>query len=140
MTTFQQAWTVLASELTTHPWEYTDPDGTTLTVIPEGLVQGPGDGGIVLRITADHHEAAEITVTTTDMPHVIASIAADAEVAHRLPLATLTVTPQGPGAGVRLAIREFDGAAVQINLPADIRRHLSPALTRASDVAQGWEM
>ena len=139
MTSFEQAWAVVTAELTPRPWDFTDPAGTILTVVPEGLVQDRGHGGVVLRITEDHHRAAEVTVTTAEVPVLIRALTGGHRPSwHDFILATLDVFPQADGS-LRLTVDEYDGTTARITLPCPVRRHLAAALDRAADVARGWE-
>ncbi|MEY9842496.1 hypothetical protein [Streptacidiphilus sp. EB103A] len=138
MTTFRQAWNTVVAELTAQPWDFTDADGTTVTVIPEGLPQGPGEGAVVLRITENHHRAAEAYVTTAQMPDLVASLHADAPAELPGVLATVTTGP-GPDGGLVLGVEQYDGVTARAVLPSPVRSHLAAALARAADVARGWE-
>ncbi|MDT0381408.1 hypothetical protein RM572_21860 [Streptomyces sp. DSM 42041] len=68
---FKQALSNVIAELTPQPWDYTTPDGVTLTVIPAGLREDPGQATVYVRVTSDKTHAAEASITTTDLPTLI---------------------------------------------------------------------
>jgi hypothetical protein len=144
---FRQAWTTVIAELTPQPWDYTTPDGTTLTVIPRGWHADPGEAEVLIRITVDKALAAQIDITTTDMPQLLAAIeAGDAWEFAPLMSDFIAVAP-ADGGGLVLTVTEVsypDGARpvltpATIALPEAQRLPLVSALRRATDVARGWE-
>ena len=152
MTNFDYALNQVIAELTPQPWDYTTPDGTTLTVIPAGLREDHGSAEVYVRITIDKAHAAQATVTTTDLPALIAALEQlltgtwgliqhwpDGTV-QRWSDTTLTLTPGT--AGFVVAVTEDTGFGVldaSITLPEVQRLPLASALRRALDVARGWE-
>jgi len=156
MTTYQQAIRSLIADLTPQPWDYTDSDGTTLTVIPASLTEDPGAAEVNLRVTRDKTHAAQAAITTTDLPALITALSdpltAPWEHEPHYPDGTpkgrvgtwlgdqygLTLTPAEDG--FTLTAIEDDGmVAASVTLPPEQRLPLASALRRALDVAHGWE-
>ncbi|MFD9276900.1 hypothetical protein ACFWD7_06355 [Streptomyces mirabilis] len=155
---FRDAITIVTAELTPQPWDYTTPDGTTLTVIPAGLREDPGAAEVYLRVTRDKTHAAQAAITTTDLPALITAldepITEPWEHHPHYPDGTekgrigewlgdhhgLTLGPID-GGFVLTAMEEADHgiAAASIVLPEAQRLPLASALRRALDVARGWE-
>ena len=155
---FRDAFNIVTSELTTQPWDYTTPDGATLTVIPAGLREDPGRAEVYLRVTRDKTHAAQAAITTTDLPALIhalnAPIASHWEHEPHYPdgqpkgrvgtwcgdLYGLTLNPMQGGFSLT-AIEETDGGVVaaSVRVPEEQRLPLASALSRALDVARGWE-
>jgi hypothetical protein len=144
---FHQALNTVIAELTPQPWEYTTPDGTTLTVIPRCFGSDIGEEEVMIRVTVDKTLAAECDTTTADMPTLLAAIESGEERevdAGWRDFITLTPTTDG---SFTLTVTEvtypdlgrphFKPAA--ICLPAAQRLPLVSALRRATDVAQAWE-
>lgn len=136
----------LLAELTPQPWDYTTPDGVTLTVIPAGLREGPGAAEVYVRITVDKTRAAQAAITTADLPPLITAIEANTDFTHEPFMGTDTLRfITSPGAPVLLVTEDDhrDGAwhteRVAVSLPEAQRLPLASALRRALDVAVGWE-
>jgi hypothetical protein len=143
---FQDALNTALAELTPQPWDYTTPDGVTLTVIPAGLREAPGQAEVYVRITVDKTRAAEAAITTTDLPAIIDAIEANESVEHEPRWGTDSLRVIPTPAGPVLLVTEDDhrdGAwhteSATINLPEAQRMPLASALRRALDVARGWE-
>jgi hypothetical protein len=143
---FRDALNIVTAELTPQPWDYTAPDGTTLTVIPRGWPEGPGDAEVLIRVTESHTLAAQIAITTASMPELLAALDAQTALEYT-PLNSdfITLTPSA-GGDVSLEVVEINyvaGDSVEtsaaIRVPAGQRLPLASALRRALDVARGWE-
>lgn len=145
MRDFRDAIAHVIADLTPQPWDYTTPDGATLTVIPEGLPSDVGYAEVTIRVTVDKHTAAEINLMTVALPGVIAALetSADGEF-FTVTDDALTLTPTDAG-GVTTTVRErrysanVPDATAVIHLPATQRMPFASALRRALDVARGWE-
>lgn len=156
---FRNAWNTVRAELTPQPWDYTTPDGVTLTVIPAGLPHAePGTAEVYLRVTRDKTHAAEAAITTTDLPALITALSVPVtehwEHEPHYPDGTpkgrigtwlgdtygLALNPMEGGFSLT-AIEETDAGVVaaSIVLPEAQRLPLASALRRAMDVARGWE-
>lgn len=156
---FRDAFNIVRAELTPQPWDYTAPDGATLTVIPAGLPHAePGTAEVYLRVTRDKTHAAEAAITTTDLPHLIAALGEPVtehwEHQPHYPDGTekgrigtwlgdtygLALNPMQGGFSLT-AIEETDAGVVAASLtvPEAQRLPLASALRRAMDVARGWE-
>lgn len=157
MNDFRQAINTVIAELTPQPWEYTTPDGTTLTVIPAGLREEPGCAEVNIRVTTPDvtglaefgittnrtRGAAQIGITTTALPALIRALDQSASwegVTLGMDAVAVTIT----GDGVHLAVTEVHYGprreeTATIFLPAAQRQPLASALRRAGDVASGWE-
>lgn len=156
---FRHAWNTVIAELTPQPWDYTTPDGTTLTVIPACLPHAePGTAEVHLRVTRDKAHAAQAAITTTDLPALIAALAEPVtghwEHEPHYPDGTpkgrigtwlgddygLTLNPVHSGFDLT-AIEDTDAGVVAATLtvPEEQRLPLASALRRAMDVARGWE-
>lgn len=149
MTTFRNAYDHLTAEVTPRPWEYTTPDGTTLTVIPAGLAADRGCAEVMVRITAGRMLAVEAGITTADLPGLVGALDLRRAWEHTTLVGDMVDTaPQSDG-GVLLTVTKLDwpdGTAASrrettaaIRLPAKQRSPLASALRRAGDVAEGWE-
>lgn len=146
---FRTALDTITAELTPQPWEYTTPDGVTLTVIPAGLRADAGMAEVYVRITASKKVAAEYAVTTTDLPAVVAALAepvtAEWQLAPHWPDGTakwftdgaLSLEPST--GGFTLIVTDEDCLSAAVRLPDEQRMPLASALRRAGDVARGWE-
>lgn len=155
---FQDALSTVIAELTPQPWDYTTLDATTLRVIPAGLRENPGCAEVLLRIGGplvtglyefgitgpDTRGAAEVGVTTTDLPPLIAALEGCAgweqaegwgDPTRIVVTSTLHVTvTEGHHDGDQwIAVTE------SVQLPEQQRLPLASALQRALDVARGWE-
>ncbi|MFE0808164.1 hypothetical protein ACFW34_11860 [Streptomyces sp. NPDC058848] len=146
---FRTALDTVTAELTPQPWEYTTPDGVTLTVIPAGLRAEAGMAEVYVRITASKTVAAEYPVTTTDLPALIGALG-------RPVTAEWTLVPRWPDGhrryftdgglslapadgGLTVIVTDEDELSAAVRLPERERMPLVSALRRALDVAQGWE-
>ncbi|MFD5002169.1 hypothetical protein ACFWMV_04605 [Streptomyces mutabilis] len=146
---FRSALDTVTAELTPHPWEYTTPDGVTLTVIPAGLRADAGMAEVYVRITASKTVAAEYAVTTTDLPALIGAlgrpVTAEWTLAPRWPDGTHRYFTDGGLAlapadgGLSVVVTDEDDLSAAVRLPDEQRQPLASALRRALDVAQGWE-
>ena len=155
---FRDAFNIVIADLTPQPWDYTTPDGATLTVTPSGIRHDPGCAEVIIRVTADKSHAAEALITTTDLPALITAlrepITGSWEHAAHWPDGTpkgrigtwlgddygLTLTPAE--GGFVLAMAEDTGESIvtaAITLPEAQRLPLASALRRALDVARSWE-
>lgn len=140
---FRQALNIVGAELTPQPWDFTDTTGTTLTVIPAGMPADPGEAEVMIRITADKTTAAEVGVTTADMPGLIEALDTRSQWEHvTVTSDTLTVIPDGEH--LLLTVTEMHYGPVRevaaaIRIPAAQRLPLASALRRGLDVARGWE-
>lgn len=155
---FRDAINIVIAELTPQPWDFTTPDATTLRVIPAGLGEDPGQAEVLLRISGplvtglyefgitgpDTRGAAEVGVTTTDLPSLIAALEGRAgweqaeswgDPTRIVVTSTLHVTvTEGHHDGDQwIAVTE------SVQLPEEQRMPLASALRRALDVARGWE-
>lgn len=143
---FHQAINTVNAELTPQPWDYTTPDGTTLTVIPACLREAPGYAEVMVRVTVDKTTAAEVGVTTTYMVSLLHALETSTGWEHDTPVgAQLDVTP-GEHGDMVLLVTETDyetqgypTTAVTVRIPEAQRLPLASALRRATDVARGWE-
>jgi hypothetical protein len=146
MADFTDALNAVIAELTPQPWDYTTPDGITLTVIPVGLKEALGEAEVTIRVTEDKTTAAGVDVTTTDLPDIIAALTEQ----RRGQVSTLldgSVIARPDGDGVLLSVNEsaWDDEGRQshtttnIRLPGEQRLPLASALARALDVARAWE-
>ena len=155
---FRDALNIVTAELTPQSWDYTSPDGTTLTVIPAGLREDAGRAEVYLRVTRDKTHAAVAAITTTDLPNLIAALGApvtshwehephypDGQPKGRVgtwlgDLYGLALNPMQDGFSLT-AIEETDTGVVaaSVLVPEGQRLPLASALRRALDVARGWE-
>jgi hypothetical protein len=156
---FRDAVNIVTAEITPQPWDYTAPDGTTLTVIPRGWPADPGDAEVLIRITAPNASGltsfntttvhtrgvAQFSLTTTRLPALIDALRQrtgwedDGEVDD-----DLTMVPDATGVTVTVVEAHRDGKArvtvtESVHLPEVQRLPLTSALSRALDVARGWE-
>lgn len=155
---FNDAFNIVIAELTPQPWDYTTPDGATLTVIPAGLREDAGRAEVYLRVTRDKTHAAEAAITTTDLPALIDALSAPvtehwehephwADGTPKGRIGTwlgdfygLTLNPMQDGFSLTAVEETDDGVvAASITLPEAQRLPLTSALRRAMDVARGWE-
>lgn len=146
MPDFTNALNAVIAELTPQPWDYATPEGVTLTVIPVGLKQDPGEAEVTIRVTEDKTTAAGVDVTTTDLPDLIAALSEQ----RRGQISTLlngSVIVRPDGDGVLLSVNEAtwddqgheSHTTTTIHLPGGQRMPLASALARALDVARAWE-
>lgn len=155
---FNDALNIVIAELTPQPWDYTAPDGATLTVIPAGLRENPGQAEVYLRVTRDTTHTTQAAITTTDLPALIAALDAPVTGHWEHESHYPDGTPKGRigtwlGDGYGLALNPMQGGfsltaiedtdagvvAASITLPEAQRLPLASALRRAMDVARGWE-
>jgi hypothetical protein len=156
---FNTALNIVLAELTPQPWDYTTADATTLRVIPAGLREDAGRAEILIRITRadatglysygitgpDSRSVAEIGITTTVLPALIQALHDRQTWEGTSPTDdTLTVTPDATGVVVQVTeVHYADGGkreeTVSTVLPEAQRLPLASALSRAMDVARGWE-
>lgn len=155
---FRDALNTVTAELTPQPWDYTTPDGATLTVIPAGLRDDRGAAEVYVRVTRDKTHAAQAAITTTDLPALIAILGEPVtahwehephwpdgqrkgRVGQRLgDLSGLALNPMQDGFALT-AIEDTDGGVVAATavVPEEQRLPLASALRRALDVARTWE-
>lgn len=155
---FQDAVRNVTADLTPQPWEYTNDDNRTLTVIPAGLPSDPGCAEVYIRITISKTTASEAAITTTDLPALIGKLSEPivegwAHLPH-WPDGTpkgrigtwcgddygLTLAPVGEG--FRVIVAEDTGDKIELAaaiLPEAQRMPFASALARALDVARSWE-
>lgn len=147
---FRTAFNQVIAELTPQPWDYTTHDGTRLRVIPEGLRQDPGDGVVLVQICEAAHvqvtpDGPEYSMRTVDVPGLIAALTGRTEWTTSDWGDVLAVRPEGDG--MRLAYTVYNRDATgqpadvdrTIHIPEAQRLPLASALSRALDVARGWE-
>jgi hypothetical protein len=145
MTDFRHAMTTVLAELTPQPWEYTDESGATLTVIPAGLRADAGAAEVLIRATADKTTAAELGITTADMPDLIDALDTETDWSHQTTLNDWLTLAHATDGAVALTVDEYDWSPlgddteITVHLPAAQRLPLVSALRRALDVARGWE-
>jgi hypothetical protein len=147
---FRDALSIVIAELTPQPWDWTDPDGTRIRVIPEGLRQDPGDGVVEIQICEAAHvqvtpDGPEYPMRSVDVPGLIAALTGRTEWTTSDWGDLLAVRPEGDG--MRLAYTVYDRDTT--GQPADVDRTilvpeaqrlpLASALQRALDVAHSWE-
>jgi hypothetical protein len=141
---FRRTLDAVIAETTPQPWDYTTPNGTTLTVIPAGLREDKGNAEVIIRITADKATAAEVGVTTQHMTAVLRAVDASAPLEHVTWLGdVLAITPiEGGRLSLLVSEVQYDPrgeVTAAIILPAEQRLPFASALRRATDVARGWE-
>lgn len=147
---FRDALDTVLAMITPQPWDYTAPDGTTLTVIPDGTPAYAGDAEVFVRITADKALAAQIDIPSRDMPELITALRTGEEWEYKtfLDAQIAVATDPGDASGWVVTVSEhvYDDATGQghdvpatIRLPDEQRLPLASALARALDVAHGWE-
>jgi hypothetical protein len=141
---FRDAWNTVTAELTPRPWEYTDPAGTTLTVIPAGLREERGYAEVMIRVTASRTQAAEVGITTTYMVSLLHALDTYTAWEHATALDDeLTVGPAEVGMVLTVTDVRYDSAVreftASIRIPEAQVQPLASALRRAADVARGWE-
>jgi len=148
---FRHALNITIAELTPQPWDYSTPDRTRLRVIPEGLRQGPGDGAVLIQICPSAHvqvtpDGPEFSVRTADMPGLINALIDRREWTTEDGWSdVLTVRPEGDGMRLAYTVwaRDTTGQPADVDrtvlLPEEQRLPLASALSRATDVAVGWE-
>ena len=149
MPDFRHAFNTFNAELTNQPWDYTT-DGRTLTVIPAGLPHAePGQAEIMIRITESHTRAAEAGITTSSMPGLLTALSGHTAWSHTTSLDDrIALAPVAAG-GVVLMVVEVNYTSsdpasryetiATVRLPGEQRTPLAAALSRAADVARGWE-
>jgi hypothetical protein len=153
---FRKAFHQNIAELTPQPWDWTTPDGATLTVIPAGLRETAGYAEVLIRITRpdatglaeygitgpDSRGVAEVGVTTTDLPGLIQTLTGQTTWEDTDLVAGALTVCATPG-GVTVTVTEVHSAereeTVSIRLPDAQRMPLASALRRALDVARSWE-
>jgi hypothetical protein len=155
---FRTAYNIVIADLTPQPWTHTTPDAHTLRVIPAGLREDPGRAEVLIRVSGpvvtglcsydltgpETRGAAEIGITTTVLPSLIAALEGHAgwEMVEGLGDPTeIVVTPdlivtvtEGHHDG-----REWIAVTESVRLPEEQRLPLASALRRALDVARSWE-
>jgi hypothetical protein len=155
---FNDALNTVIAELTPQPWDYTTPDGVTLRVIPAGLREDPGQATVNIRISGPlvtglydfgltgpaTKGAAEVGVTTTDLPSLIAALEERAGWEQAEGWGDPTRIVVTPTLDVTVTEGHHDGgqwipATESVQLPEAQRLPLASALRRALDVARGWE-
>ncbi|MGW4042966.1 hypothetical protein [Streptomyces sp. NPDC004721] len=150
---FRDALASALADITPQPWEYTAPGGGTLTVIPAGLREDPGCAEVYVRITFSKTQAAQASVTTTDLPTLIAVlskpvtacwelVARWADGTPKTPLLDGGITLEPTFGGFTITVTSENGgstATATMGLPDKQRMPLASALRRALDVARGWE-
>ena len=160
---FHTALNSVIADLTPQPWDYTDNAGTTLTVIPAGLRAEPGEAEVYVRITRsdatglgdygitgpNSRGVAEVGVTTSALPALIEALTErtvwrdDLLVAGTLTVVAGALAAAPDGDGVAVTVTEVHSAereeTVAVWLPEAQRLPLASALSRALDVARGWE-
>jgi hypothetical protein len=153
---FRDALTIVTAELTPQPWDYATPDGITLRVIPAGLREDAGYAEVLIRLTRpdatglyefgitgpDSRGVAEVGVATSSLPALIGALTEQATWWDaNLIAGVLIVVPDANG--VVIEVTEDHGAdrkeTVSTRLPEAQRLPLASALSRAYDVARGWE-
>lgn len=144
---FRNALDAVIAEITPQPWDYTDLNGATLTVIPAGLRADPGEAEVTIRITASKVLGTEIGITTTDLPDLIDALT-NREPWEQSTLldGLIAIEPAATGDDTVLVVTGFywDGGRrlethVAMRLPEAQRLPFASALRRALDVARGWE-
>jgi hypothetical protein len=153
---FHDALNNVIAELTPQPWDYTTADGTTLRIIPAGLRAEPGQAEVLIRITQadatglydygitgpDSRGVAEVGVTTTDLPKVIEALTERGWWADNTLVSGALLVAAASG-GVFVGVTEIHGAGQHVDvgmvLPQSQRLPIASALSRALDVARGWE-
>ncbi|WP_393075232.1 hypothetical protein [Streptomyces sp. LN704] len=155
---FRDALNIVTAELTPQPWDYTTPDGATLTVIPAGHPEDQGCAEVYLRVTRDKTHAAQAAITTTDLPALITALGEPVtlhwEHEPHYPDGTekgrvgtwlgdhsgLALNPMQDGFSLTAIEDTGDGVvAASVTLPEAQRMPFASALRRALDVARGWE-
>lgn len=155
---FNTALNTVIAELTPQPWDYTTPDATTLRVIPAALREDPGCAQVLIRINGplvtglydfdltgpNTKGAAEIGVTTTDLPALIAALEGRAGWEQAAGWGDPTRIVVTPTLDVTVTEGHHDGsqwiaATESVRLPEAQRLPLASALSRALDVAKSWE-
>lgn len=147
MREFRDALGAYLAEVTPQPWDYTAPDGATLTVVPEGLPSYRGDAEVVVRVTASKELAARIGIPSRDMPELIGALRAGEEWEYETFLDDeIALTADGGGWVVAVSEHVYDHGTgeghdvpASIRLPPEQRLPFASALARALDVARGWE-
>lgn len=154
---FRDALNIVTAELTPQPWDYTTPDGVTLTVIPRGWAADPGEAEVLIRVTradasgladttARTRGAAQFSLTTTRLPGLIEALQQRIIWREDYVLVgdDLIVTPDATGVAVTVAEAHRDGkgwltVTGSLHLPEPQRLPFASALRRALDVARAWE-
>jgi hypothetical protein len=146
MTDFRHAMDTVLAELTPQPWTYGTPAGTLLTVIPAGIREDAGRAEVLIQIAASPTMAAEVGITTADLPGLITALDDSTEWRHTSSLNDRLAVSAADLGGIVLTLTEFDWTPagreeveVAVRLPAEQRLPLASALRRALDVARGWE-
>ncbi|MFD8771428.1 hypothetical protein [Streptomyces sp. NPDC059916] len=160
---FRDALNIVTAELTPQPWDYTDGEGTTLTVIPAGLRSDPGEAEVNIRATRsdaaglgdygitgpNSRGVAEVGVSTSLLPALIEALTQrtvwrdECLVAGTLTVVAGDLAAMPDGDGMLVAVTEVHSAerqeTVAMRLPDAQRLPLASALRRALDVARSWE-
>ncbi|NUQ99095.1 MAG: hypothetical protein HOY79_21915 [Streptomyces sp.] len=146
MSDFHHALDAVIADITPQPWDHTTPDGTRLRVIPDGQPAGEGEAEVLLQITVDKTLAAQLGITTTDLPGLIGALTARRPWETSTVLDSLLDLTYPDDASVLLLItetvwedRDNHAVSTSIRLPEQQRLPLASALRRAYDVARGWE-
>lgn len=129
---FRTAWNIVRAELDPKPWEYTTPDGATLTVVPAGFRADKDEAEVIIRVSDDIEE----WVKTPEIADLVAALRAGN-----------SWTNLYSGWGVEAAVNDLGvtiavwqkGVSTSIALPPEQRLPLASALDRARDVARAWE-
>ena len=138
MTSIREVLQALSVELTPQAWDYTNSDGATLTVVPDGVRRAHGEGVVALRITQNHHTAATAYIATAEQPTVREVLTKGTSACYREPLADLLVMPAADGS-IELTIEPWEARSARMTLPSSQLLPLLAALNRATDAARGWE-
>ncbi|MGY5127390.1 hypothetical protein [Streptomyces nigrescens] len=147
---FPTAASILNAELTPQPWDYTTSDGTRLRVIPEGLPQGPGGGVVLIQICEAAHVAVtpdgpEYEMRTPDVSGLIDALITRTAWTDGDGADCIVVRPEGEGMRLAYTVyaRDTTGQPGDVDrtvlVPETQRLPLMSALSRALDVARGWE-
>lgn len=145
---FIDAYNTVTAELTPQPWDFTDPAGVTLTVIPAGLRADPGEAEVMISVISSKILGAEIGITTDDLPDLIDALTDREPWEHSTLLDGLIgVEPASDGSGDMVIVLTgfcWNGGrqretSVSVRLPEAQRLPFASALRRATDVACGWE-
>ncbi|MEW1866995.1 hypothetical protein AB0420_02155 [Streptomyces caelestis] len=129
---FRDALGVVLAEITPQPWDYTNADGATLTVVPAGFRADKDAAEVVFRVSDDVEE----WVRTPDVQRIIDALHVGESWAD---------TPYGWGIdvavaddGVTVAVYQ-GGKPTSVTLPPEQRLPLASAAARALEVARAWE-
>lgn len=129
---FRDALNTVIAEITPQPWDYTNTDGATLTVVPAGFRADKDEAEVVFRVSEDVEE----WVRTPDVQRIVDALRAGESWGD---------TSYGWGVDVAVADDGITVAVYQdrkptaVTLPPEQRMPLASALARALDVARAWE-